>query len=248
MEQTGNDMQQRAGSGIRTGPWIHVCRHVLARRLQLADLEPDQQVVLADALAQAGLGDGVELCGWNWTNTHVTSEFISCISSSSGARNKKLRAALVWLRIISRCLDLQLLNSREISPRRTQLDFDITLKSCFFSLCLEQFELSLNETEAESCRHTTMCSSCDRYSYGCDWTRQTATNRTPHETTGAAAAAGTDWSFNLWSGSIRSTKRWHHQAEQVQPRLLQRQHGGSFRFRFDLVLKLSCSQLTPKQL
>lgn len=40
-------------------------QHSLSGGLQLADLKPDQQVVLADALTQVGLGDGVQLGGWN---------------------------------------------------------------------------------------------------------------------------------------------------------------------------------------
>lgn len=38
----------------------------LSSGLQLADLKPDQQVVLADTLTQVGFGDGVQLGGWNW--------------------------------------------------------------------------------------------------------------------------------------------------------------------------------------
>lgn len=41
-------------------------RHSLSSGLQLTDLEPDQQVILADTLTQVGLGDGVQLGGWNW--------------------------------------------------------------------------------------------------------------------------------------------------------------------------------------
>lgn len=40
--------------------------HSLSGRLQLTDLKPDQKIVLAHTLAQVGLGDGVQLGGWNW--------------------------------------------------------------------------------------------------------------------------------------------------------------------------------------
>lgn len=39
--------------------------NLLSGGLQLTDLKPDQQVVLAHALAQVGLGDGVQLGGRN---------------------------------------------------------------------------------------------------------------------------------------------------------------------------------------
>ena len=42
-----------------------MCGHSLSGGLQLTDLKPDQQVVLADTLTQVGLGDGVQLGGWN---------------------------------------------------------------------------------------------------------------------------------------------------------------------------------------
>lgn len=42
-----------------------MCRHSLSGGLQLADLKPDQQVIFADTLTQVGLGDGVQLGGWN---------------------------------------------------------------------------------------------------------------------------------------------------------------------------------------
>lgn len=45
--------------------------HSLSGGLQLADLEPHQQVVLAHTLAQVGLADGVELGGWYWGETHT---------------------------------------------------------------------------------------------------------------------------------------------------------------------------------
>lgn len=47
-----------------------MCRHSLSGGLQFADLKPDQQVVLADALTQVGLGDGVQLGSCNWIHTH----------------------------------------------------------------------------------------------------------------------------------------------------------------------------------
>ena len=42
-----------------------MCGHSLSSGLKLADLKPDQQVILADTLTQVGLGDGVQLGGWN---------------------------------------------------------------------------------------------------------------------------------------------------------------------------------------
>lgn len=42
-----------------------MCGHSLSSGLKLADLKPDQQIVLADTLTQVGLGDGVQLGGWN---------------------------------------------------------------------------------------------------------------------------------------------------------------------------------------
>lgn len=46
----------------------------LSGGLQLADLKPDQQVVLAHTLAQVGLGDGVQLGGRYWkTSAHKLS-------------------------------------------------------------------------------------------------------------------------------------------------------------------------------
>lgn len=42
------------------------CQHSLSGGLQLTDLKPDQKIVLAHTLTQVGLGDGVQLSGWNW--------------------------------------------------------------------------------------------------------------------------------------------------------------------------------------
>lgn len=53
----------------------------LSGGLQLADLKPDQQVVLAHTLAQVGLGDGVQLGGRNWTtNGQMVHIFHFCFS------------------------------------------------------------------------------------------------------------------------------------------------------------------------
>lgn len=48
--------------------WVNIqCKggNLLPGGLQLADLKPDEQVVLADTMTQAGLGDGVKLRCWN---------------------------------------------------------------------------------------------------------------------------------------------------------------------------------------
>lgn len=60
-----------------------MCGHLLSSGLELADLKPHQQVVLADAMAQVGLGDGVQLGGWNWHTKHPW------------ARHDKLGVALI---------------------------------------------------------------------------------------------------------------------------------------------------------